>query len=385
MAPTRPEAGRSACCRSDDPGLRALLQDWLHNVYVADDAADAFAERAAPAGRRGASSPAQGHLVSRVQRAFLRGRRRAGRHAGAPAGNREHRPSSCARSTMLADEARSRAVARRSALSRAHAQRLQELRQRVASADPERPCAADRRAQAVRSAGALQPAQQRRSAPTWPRSPRRKPSSSRSSAESEAQFEQLDMELAELQERARRRPDRLPGAASRALADARQRLRELERAAQEAQFAEKSQRSRIDELRRNIATAAEQAAQLGAQHRTRASRSWTALDDRRAQDGLAGTAGPPQPSRNARWPTRAMSSTSSRSSCGSLEEARMQAERSLQPQRDSIMELQLKEQAARLNQEQFAAAPGRGRRRRGGAVRRKLRRRHAARHTCRAR
>ena len=36
------------------------------------------------------------------------------------------------------------------------------------------------------------------------------------------------------------------------------------------------------------------------------------------------------------------------------EEAKMQVERSLQPQRDRIMELQLKEQAARLNQEQYA-------------------------------
>ena len=33
----------------------------------------------------------------------------------------------------------------------------------------------------------------------------------------------------------------------------------------------------------------------------------------------------------------------------------MQTERSLQPQRERIMELQLKEQAARLNQEQYAA------------------------------
>ncbi|MET0855318.1 MAG: AAA family ATPase, partial [Telluria sp.] len=38
------------------------------------------------------------------------------------------------------------------------------------------------------------------------------------------------------------------------------------------------------------------------------------------------------------------------------EESRMAAERSLQPQRDKISEMQLKEQAARLNQEQFAEA-----------------------------
>jgi len=37
-----------------------------------------------------------------------------------------------------------------------------------------------------------------------------------------------------------------------------------------------------------------------------------------------------------------------------FEDSRMQSERSLQPQRDKITEMQLKEQAARLNQEQFA-------------------------------
>ena len=46
------------------------------------------------------------------------------------------------------------------------------------------------------------------------------------------------------------------------LADAREALRDLERRAQEAEFAEKSARNRIDELRRNIATATTQAAQV---------------------------------------------------------------------------------------------------------------------------
>ena len=48
----------------------------------------------------------------------------------------------------------------------------------------------------------------------------------------------------------------------RALGESRERLRELERASQEAVFAEKTQRSRIDELRRTIATAQQQAAQV---------------------------------------------------------------------------------------------------------------------------
>ncbi len=91
------------------------------------------------------------------------------------------------------------------------------------------------------------------------------------------------MELAELQ--ARHEDDQTDYLAKeQQLNDARGRLRELERAAQEAEFAEKSQRSKIDELKRSIATAQEQAAQLFA-NMQRAT-ELESLDDQTAQTGL---------------------------------------------------------------------------------------------------
>jgi chromosome segregation protein len=69
------------------------------------------------------------------------------------------------------------------------------------------------------------------------------------------------------------------------LNDARQRLRELERAAQEAEFAEKSHRNKIEELKRSIATALEQAAQLFASMQ-QGNLELENLDDQAAQAGL---------------------------------------------------------------------------------------------------
>jgi chromosome segregation protein len=49
----------------NDPGLRALMQDWLHHVFVADDAAVAFADRSKlPAGA--CLVTRQGHLVGKL-------------------------------------------------------------------------------------------------------------------------------------------------------------------------------------------------------------------------------------------------------------------------------------------------------------------------------
>jgi len=102
--------------------------------------------------------------------------------------------------------------------------------------------------------------------------------------ESEARFEQLDVELAEIQE-AHENAQTEYLAKEQQLNDARQRLRELERVAQEAQFAEKSHRSKIEELRRSIATAQEQAAQLFA-NMQQGHLELESLDDQAAQAGL---------------------------------------------------------------------------------------------------
>ena len=171
--------------------------------------------------------------------------------------------------------------------------------------------------------------------------------------ESEARFEQLDIELAELQESHENgQTDYLNK--EQQLNDARQRLRELERAAQESEFAEKSQRNKIDELKRTIATALEQAAQLFASME-QGTLELESLDDQAAQAGLQSLLDRRADQERALADARHELDQLSQQ-LRHHDESRLQAERSLQPQRDRITELQLKEQAARLNQEQFNEA-----------------------------
>jgi len=131
-------------------------------------------------------------------------------------------------------------------------------------------------------------------------------------------------------------------------------LRDLERAAQESGFAEKSQRNRIEELKRSISTALEQAAQLFASMQ-QGSLELENLDDQAAQAGLQSLLDKRTEQERALSDARHELDQLSQK-LRSHDEARLQSERSLQPQRDRITELQLKEQAARLNQEQFTEA-----------------------------
>jgi hypothetical protein len=103
--------------RIDDAGIRAVLNDWLGNVYVADDVAQALATRAT-AGRRRVRREGRSHRDA-GRRAVVRGRFRAGRDAGPPAGNREPRAPGAG-----AGAARRRGAHRRRARGgRAHAGR----------------------------------------------------------------------------------------------------------------------------------------------------------------------------------------------------------------------------------------------------------------------
>jgi chromosome segregation protein len=331
----------------NDPGLRALMQDWLHQVYVADDAATAFAARERlPVG--GVLLTREGHLVGRSSvRFYAADAEQDGMLA------RQQEIENIARQLraqqMLAEEARARAARADSALSQA-TQRLQELRQRVNTLtqnahalqldlmkQTEVQARYDQRhAQIVDDLAeiAAQETEQQQARTV-----------------SEARLEELDIELAELQERHEEGQTDYLGREQK-LADARQHLRELERAAQEARFAEKTHRNRIDELRRGIATAEEQAAQLGASIRQGQS-ELAGLDDKAAQDGLQDLLDRRSQQERALADARHELDQLTQK-LRHLEEARMQIERSLQPQRERIMELQLKEQAARLNQEQFA-------------------------------
>jgi chromosome segregation protein len=333
----------------NDPGLRGLLDDWLWGVYAADDPGTALAQRTRlPEG--GLFVTPNGHIVSRSSVRFYAA---DAEQDGVLA--RQHEIDNIGKQlraqALLLDEARTRATRADAAVADLQ-RRLQDGRQRVATLQRETHALqidvvkqGEAEARLNQRSGqiaadldeiAVQEAEQRQAR-----------------AEAEAEFEMLDMELAELQG-AHEDGQSAFQDKERALNEARERLRELERAAQEAGFAEKTGRARIDELRRTIATAAQQAATVG-ETVAAAKLELASLESGAAAEGLqsllARRTEQEQALADARHELDQLTQQ-----LRQLEEGRMHAERSLQPQRERITEMQLKEQAARLNQEQFDEA-----------------------------
>jgi chromosome segregation protein len=333
----------------NEAGLRGLLHDWLHNVFAADDAASALLDRAMlPPG--GSFITRQGHVVTQSSVRFYA----ADAEQDGLLGRQqeiENITKQLRAQTMLADEARARAVRADAAMSEL-TRRLQDARARVGVLtqsvhalqievvkQSEVEARFNQRSSQILADLAEIAAQEEEQ--------------NQIRMESEEKFEQLDIALADLQgAHEDGQTDFLNK--EQQLADARERLRELERAAQEAQFAEKSQRSKIEELRRNIATATQQAAQVGESIEV-GQQELESLETGAANDGLQDLLDRRSTQERALSDARHELDQITQQ-LRSSEEARMQAERSLQPQRDKITEMQLKEQAARLNQEQFAEA-----------------------------
>jgi chromosome segregation protein len=335
----------------NDAGLRGLLDDWLHEVYVADDPGTALAQRERlPAG--GCFVTPHGHIVSRSSVRFYAA---DAEQDGVLA--RQHEIDNIGKQlraqALLADEARARATRADAAVSELQ-RRLQDGRQKVATLQRETHAL---QIEVVRQAEVEARFNQRSGqiSADLDEIAAQESEQRQAQAEAEARFEELDMELAELQ------GSHEDGQVEfeekeRALNEAREKLRELERSAQEAVFAEKTQRSRIEELRRTIATAQQQAAQvtesIGA-----GKLELEALESGAAAEGLQELLGRRTEQEQALSDARHELDQLTQQ-LRAAEEARMAAERSLQPQRDRITEMQLKEQAARLNQEQFAEALG---------------------------
>ena len=331
----------------NDPGLRALMQDWLHNVYIVEDAAAAFAERAKlPAGASLVTR--QGHVVGKLSvRFYAADSEQDGMLA------RQQEIDNLGRQLraqqMLADEARQRSVRADSALTQA-TQRLQELTQQVSlltqtvhslqieivklSEVQERFSQRSTQIAADLAEIAAQEAEQQHI-----------------KAESEANFEQLDVELATMQEQ-HEDGQTVYLEREQALNQAREQLRELERASQQAEFAQKSHANRIEELKRSIATALEQSAQLFASME-QGTLELETLDDQTAQAGLQSLLEKRSEQEVALAHARHELDQLTQHMRGQ-DEAKMAVDRSLQPMRDRIVELQLKEQAARLSQEQYS-------------------------------
>jgi chromosome segregation protein len=332
----------------NDPGLRGLLQDWLHNVYFAEDAAEAFADRAKlPAGA--SIITRQGHVITQGSVRFYA----ADSEQDGMLGRQQEIDNITKQlraQQMLADEARSRSVRADAAVSdltrrlTEYRAKLQSLQQSVHTMQlevmklSEVEARFNQRSTQIETDLAEITAQEEEHTQV--------------KLESEEKFEQLDMELGNLQGTHEDGQTDFMQKEQR-LADAREALRDLERSAQEVQFAEKTQRSKIEEFRRNIATANAQVAQV-TESLESGRMELEELESGETSDGL-------QDLLDHRT-TQEKALSDARHELDQIaqqlrlfEEGRMSTERALQPQRDKIMEMQLKEQAARLNQEQFAA------------------------------
>ncbi|HUH39822.1 MAG TPA: chromosome segregation protein SMC, partial [Castellaniella sp.] len=169
--------------------------------------------------------------------------------------------------------------------------------------------------------------------------------------EAEARFQALDQALAEQQEHYAELDLEAEDMAGRA-EQWRQQTREHERAAQEADYASRSLRNRLEELRRNQQLAADQLRRSGTELESLQGELFE-LDESVAQaglqDALEARAASEENLRLARVRQDELAAT-----LREADEGRLSIERSLDPLRTRVTELQLQEQAARLSIEQFS-------------------------------
>ena len=332
--------------RIDDAGLRAVLNEWLGTTFVAADLSEGLAKRAQlPEG--GAFVVKAGHMVTRVGvQLYAADSEQAGMLARQQ--EIENLMRQVRAQALLADDARAAAVRAEAAHTQA-AQALADLRQQAERAT-QRVHALQmevlKLTQAyerytARSTQIREELEEIRAQIEEQRALR---------AESEANFERHDAELAELQ--ARFEDNQLAfEALDEELGAARNEARDLERAAGDARFAARNMANRIEELKRNIQIAHDQRERVAASLEDARTELET-INEQTAhtglQDALEIRAEKEEALRAARAELDDLSAK-----LRAADETRLTAERALQPLRDRITELQLKEQAARLNGEQF--------------------------------
>ncbi len=332
--------------RLNDAGQKALLTDWLHGCYTAASLEEALAQRdqlkAGEVIYTAAGHAVSGHSVS----FYAQDSEQAGLLARAQ--EIENLEKQLRAQVLLLEEARSALVRAEAAYSDA-AQRLVSVRREASETQSrahevqvetlrlsqlaEQTRARDTQISAdlAEVDGHLEELQERR-------------------VTAEARFEELDMQLADSQERHASLDERV-FEAERKLAESREQQRSLERQAQEAQFAQRALEARRGELQRTIETATQQAGAI-AEEEQRARDELARLTDASAQAGL-------QAALDLKS-EREKSLGAKRSEYDDLtlklrasDERRLQLERELDPLRQRITDLQLKEQAARLGLEQY--------------------------------
>jgi chromosome segregation protein len=333
--------------RIDDPALRVLLSEWLGHVYVADDAAAALAARSQlPPG--GQFVVKAGHAIGRFSvRFYAPDSEQSGMLARQQEIENLHKRIKAQQ--LIADESRSAQI-RADAGYNQSAQQAVTLRQRVSEITHR---VHGQQLELSKLQQAAEQAAQRSLAIALERDDiaMHEEEARARKEEAEAEFERLDGELADRQSRFEDEQMALETLEADVL-QARERVRQAERHAQEAVFAERSARSRIEELRRSIQFAGEQARQV--QSSLEAGQAeLRSLDDAAAQAGLQDALAL-RVEKEERLAAARTELDALTAALRAHDEQRLGIERGLEPLRERITELQLKEQAARLNQEQYA-------------------------------
>jgi chromosome segregation protein len=166
----------------------------------------------------------------------------------------------------------------------------------------------------------------------------------------EARFEELDLQLANTQERHAELEEAVING-ERRLSDAREQLRALERQAQESQFQARSLAARRGELQRSIETAEQQAAS-NASTGEQLELELGTLNDSAAQAGLQDALALKAEREKALGAQRSEYDDLS-AKLRQADEQRLGFERSLEPLREKITKLQLEAQAAQLGGAQY--------------------------------
>ncbi|TFZ08182.1 chromosome segregation protein SMC [Ramlibacter humi] len=332
--------------RLNDAGQKALLADWLHGCYTAASFEDALAAR-------DKLQPGEviyvqtGHCVTAHSVSFYA---QDSERAGLLARQQEieNLEKQLRAQLLIAEESRGALVRAEAAYTDA-SQRLVAVRREAAETQAKAhelqvetlrltQLAEQTRARSEQIAGdlaevdaLLEELQERRVA-------------------AEGRFEELDMQLADSQERHAQLDERVIDA-ERKLAQAREQQRSLERQAQEAQFSQRSLEARRGELQRAIDTAQQQAGSIAAEEE-RAHAELSRLTDAAAQAGLQ-SALQLKSEREQALGAKRSEYDDLTAKLRASDERRLQLERELDPLRQRITDLQLKEQAARLGLEQY--------------------------------
>lgn len=332
---------------ADSARYAALLQDWLASVFVQPDLGAALAARRELAPGEQFVVPG-GHLISRYGvRFFAPEDRKAGllaRRREAETLERQleqqRRADERAAAELAATDAQLREAQRQAQAARDGAE---ELRARVHELQIESVRLGElierirhRGGQIEREIEEIGEEEQ---------------ALARQRASAEARFAELDEALVHLEERAeaaRIEDER----ANTELRERHERARQLEAERQRQEIELEALRGRIADVEHAVEVAAADAQRLAADVE-RAQLELVRLDDSAARGGLDGALQARLAAERLMAEARAQVDASLQQSRQS-EEQRQKIERGLQPRRERITELRLKEQAARLSAEQFA-------------------------------